>query len=68
MLKLLILFINYYQEHKPSSLYGVCIYTPTCSQYAKQVLIKYGIFIGSFKALKRIFKCNGKNQGGFDFP
>ena len=68
MLRLFLKIINFYQKHKPSSLHGVCIYYPSCSEYTKLALIKYGIFKGSCKSIKRLKNCNSRNQGGFDFP
>jgi len=43
-----------------------CRFTPTCSEYAYQAIFKYGIILGSWKALKRILRCNPWNKGGID--
>lgn len=43
-----------------------CRFTPTCSQYAAEALKKYGIFKGSWLALKRISKCHPAGSSGFD--
>lgn len=43
-----------------------CKYYPTCSDYAKQAIEKYGILRGSFLSMKRIFKCNPFSKGGYD--
>lgn len=45
---------------------GVCRFTPTCSQYAKQAINKYGILKGSFLACKRVLKCHPFHAGGYD--
>lgn len=45
---------------------GVCRFTPTCSQYAKQAINKHGALKGSFLAAKRIFKCHPFHAGGYD--
>lgn len=34
-----------------------CSYTPSCSQYTEQAIIKYGAIIGSTKGLLRILRC-----------
>ena len=46
--------------------HGVCRFTPTCSQYAKQAISKYGIGKGSFLAAKRLLKCHPLHAGGYD--
>ena len=45
---------------------GVCRFTPTCSQYAKQAIVKYGAFKGGYLALKRVLKCHPLHPGGYD--
>lgn len=45
---------------------GVCRFTPTCSQYAKQAISKYGISKGLFLAVKRLLKCHPLHAGGYD--
>lgn len=39
--------------------YGYCRHYPSCSQYAKESLEKFGLIKGSALSLKRIVKCNG---------
>ena len=43
-----------------------CKYYPTCSEYTKQAIKKYGIFEGSFLGGIRILKCNPFSKGGYD--
>ncbi len=45
---------------------GVCRFTPTCSQYAKQAVQKYGWCKGSCLALKRLSRCHPWHDGGHD--
>ena len=69
MKKIMIKFINFYQKHICYWLEekGIrCKYYPTCSEYAKQAIEKYGICRGSFLAIKRILKCNPFSKGGYD--
>ncbi len=35
-----------------------CIFYPTCSEYTKQAVEKYGVFSGLWLGFKRILKCN----------
>lgn len=46
--------------------FGACRYQPTCSEYSKQAIIKYGIWRGMFIAIKRIIRCHPKAVGGYD--
>ena len=43
-----------------------CKYYPTCSQYTKQAIEKYGILKGGFLGIKRILRCNPFSKGGYD--
>ncbi len=54
----LVKFINFYQKwlsplKKPS-----CVFYPTCSEYGKQALEKYGTIKGSHLLLRRILRCH----------
>ncbi|MBQ7126554.1 membrane protein insertion efficiency factor YidD [bacterium] len=63
--KLLLYIINLYQKvsrHFPPR----CRFYPTCSEYTKQAIIKYGIFKGSYLGIKRILRCHPLNPGGYD--
>ena len=43
-----------------------CKYNPTCSEYMKQAIEKYGCVIGVCKGFIRILKCNPFSKGGYD--
>lgn len=43
-----------------------CRFYPTCSQYAVQVIEKYGAIKGGYLAARRILKCNPFHPGGSD--
>ena len=43
-----------------------CKFDPSCSEYTKQAINKYGFFKGSFLGMKRILKCNPFSYGGYD--
>ena len=69
MSKILIKVINFYKKHISVFFksYGVeCKYYPTCSEYSRQAIIKYGAVKGVFLSLKRILKCNPFSKGGYD--
>ena len=63
--KILIKLISLYQKIsmlKPP----VCRFYPTCSEYTKQAITKYGVVKGLWLGLKRISKCHPLNPGGYD--
>ena len=45
---------------------GVCRFTPTCSQYAKEAVAKHGALKGCYLAAKRLLKCHPLHAGGYD--
>lgn len=64
---ILILFIRFYQG-AISPLLGAnkCRFQPTCSNYALEALDEWGIWKGSWMALKRIGKCHPWGPWGYD--
>ncbi len=44
----------------------VCRFHPSCSEYAKQVLIQKGFWGGAFYSFKRLGKCHPFHPGGYD--
>ena len=69
MKKFLIFLIKIYKKFISQIFYikGVrCKYYPTCSEYTKQAIEKYGSVKGSFLGIKRIIKCNPFSKGGYD--
>lgn len=42
------------------------MFTPTCSQYTMEAIIKHGFFKGTFLGIKRIVRCTPWAKGGFD--
>ncbi len=63
--KILIKIIDLYQLI-PGSFHGYCKHVPTCSEYTKEAIKKYGAIKGSFLGIKRILKCNPFSKGGYD--
>lgn len=45
---------------------NVCRFTPTCSEYTKQAIEKYGIVRGIKMGIKRISRCRPGGGFGYD--
>jgi len=43
-----------------------CIFLPTCSEYTKDSIVKFGLVKGCWLGLKRILKCHPWGKGGYD--
>ena len=43
-----------------------CRFEPTCSEYAKQAVEKYGALKGTWMGVKRILRCQPFCKGGHD--
>jgi hypothetical protein len=43
-----------------------CKFEPTCSEYTKQAIEKYGVLKGSTLGFLRILRCNPFSKGGYD--
>ena len=50
----------------PGFWHNYCRHIPTCSNYSKEAIKRYGAFIGSILTIKRIIKCNPFGTCGYD--
>ena len=66
MKKFLIYIIEKYQKYISPKFKKHCKYYPSCSEYTKQAIEKYGILKGCFYGGKRIIRCNPFSKGGYD--
>ena len=55
---LLLLPIRFYQVCISPLTPPSCRFTPTCSEYARQALVKHGPFKGLYLAIRRILRCH----------
>ncbi len=65
MKNIILFIIAIYQKiskYTPAS----CRFTPTCSEYTRQAIVKYGVLKGSMLGVKRICKCHPWHEGGYD--
>lgn len=63
---LLLLPIRFYQRCISPLTPPSCRFTPTCSEYARQALIKYGPVKGLYLAVRRILRCHPWGGSGYD--
>jgi putative membrane protein insertion efficiency factor len=63
---LLLLPIRFYQLYISPLLGPSCRFTPTCSEYARQAIVKHGPFKGLYLAVWRILRCNPWGGSGYD--
>lgn len=66
-------FIGFYQNYLSPLLHlngriQLCRFHPTCSEYARQSLLKDGLYKGSAKSVWRVLRCNPFCKGGIDEP
>ncbi|MFA6132123.1 MAG: membrane protein insertion efficiency factor YidD [Patescibacteria group bacterium] len=56
-------------DHGPLKIfhpYGYCRFHPSCSEYSKQAIERFGLIKGGFLATSRILRCNPWSKGGID--
>lgn len=59
--------IRGYQVSLRMALPSSCRFTPSCSEYALQAIVKFGFLQGSLKAIKRILSCHPfSGKTGYD--
>jgi putative membrane protein insertion efficiency factor len=65
MSKLVIWLINIYQK-TPLRAHSSCVFLPTCSEYTKQAVLKYGAWGGISRGFVRIFRCHPWQKNHYD--
>jgi uncharacterized protein len=61
-----IFLINFYRKFISPLKPPTCRFYPTCSQYSKEAIEKYGVFKGLYMSVRRILKCHPFHPGGYD--
>ena len=64
---ILIFFLLIYQRYASEDMRAACIFEPSCSEYMKLAIKKYGAVRGVIKGFIRLSRCRYPN-GGEDFP
>lgn len=63
----LIVLISLYQGSIRHLFPAACRFEPSCSEFAKQAILKYGVFKGGLKAVVRLCRCHPwSGSSGYD--
>lgn len=63
---IMLLPIRFYQKVISPFTPASCRFTPTCSQYAKEAIMKHGPLKGTCLALRRLLRCHPWGGSGYD--
>jgi uncharacterized protein len=66
MSKLIVALIQAYRYAVSPMLGPSCRFYPSCSDYARQAVLRHGAPHGVWLALKRVLRCNPWHCGGHD--
>ncbi|WP_200915890.1 membrane protein insertion efficiency factor YidD [Jeongeupia sp. HS-3] len=59
-------FVRFYQLCISPFIGPRCRYTPTCSHYAIEAIVKHGVFHGGWLTIRRICRCHPWGGCGHD--
>ncbi len=45
---------------------GVCRFSPSCSEYAREAILRYGVVKGVVRGARRVLRCHPLSKGGWD--
>ena len=66
MKKFMLSAIHFYRKHISPQRPPCCRFIPTCSQYAKTAIERYGALKGGQMAAWRLMRCSPWSKGGYD--
>ncbi|MEA3432492.1 MAG: membrane protein insertion efficiency factor YidD [bacterium (Candidatus Stahlbacteria) CG23_combo_of_CG06-09_8_20_14_all_40_9] len=61
-----IILLTIYQKIVSPLFPPSCRFYPTCSEYTKGAILKYGVFKGIALGIRRVLRCNPFSRGGYD--
>ncbi|MCR4896204.1 MAG: membrane protein insertion efficiency factor YidD [Lachnospiraceae bacterium] len=64
--KMMVRGIRFYQREISPLKRTKCPYIPSCSEYTRQAIEKYGPLKGTAMGTWRIMRCNPFSHGGYD--
>ena len=65
MKKIIIWIIDIYQKI-PLKSHTACVFLPTCSEYTKEAILKYGVLKGLFRGFVRVCRCHPWQKNHYD--
>ncbi len=66
MRRLAVGLINWYQHALSPYMPGTCRYSPTCSHYAQEAIMKRGLVRGLWLTAQRLGRCHPWGGHGYD--
>ena len=64
--KCALVIIAFYHNYLSHMKLRCCRFYPSCSEYTKEAIEKYGVLKGSAKGLGRVLRCHPLSRGGYD--
>lgn len=58
--------LRFYKRWISPLLPSACRYHPTCSEYMRQAVERYGVLRGVGMGIRRLLRCHPFHEGGFD--
>lgn len=58
--------IDLYKRALSPYMPSACRYTPTCSEYTREAISRYGVLRGGWMGLRRLSRCHPLRAGGYD--
>ncbi|HEX7997317.1 MAG TPA: membrane protein insertion efficiency factor YidD [Pyrinomonadaceae bacterium] len=62
----LVSLLRFYKAAISPLLPPSCRFVPTCSEYAREAIERYGALRGSWMGARRILRCHPFHPGGYD--
>lgn len=66
MKKIFLYLLRAYQLFISPLLPPSCRFTPTCSQYAMDAIVRHGAIVGLYLSCRRLLRCHPFHAGGHD--
>ena len=73
MRNFVVFLINFYQKYLSldTGMFSLkkgttCVFYPTCSEYTKQAVLKYGVLKGVFLGARRVLRCHPWQKNHID--
>lgn len=64
--ELAVVLLRGYKRYLSPLLPPACRFYPTCSEYAREAIERYGVLKGGWLGLRRVARCHPFHPGGID--